>query len=115
MNTYLVIITSVLVVTQIIRITQNGIQLHRQNKLYGKQLKELAEYEINKDDIATQKAVYRLALEFLQEMPIPGHDEHCERCTWSVEGECVCKYPCVKNTLKSQFVPKYIEGDKNNE
>ena len=38
MNTYLTIMVTVLVVTQVIRIAQNTIQLHRQNKLIKKEI-----------------------------------------------------------------------------
>lgn len=37
MNVYLVIITTVLVLTQVIRIAQNAIQLKRQDTLFKKQ------------------------------------------------------------------------------
>ena len=38
MNTYLTIMVTVLVATQVIRITQNAVQLHRQNKVIKKLL-----------------------------------------------------------------------------
>lgn len=47
MNTYLAIITTVLVVTQIIRLLQNTISLIRQNKLIKAQLDELGEITDN--------------------------------------------------------------------
>ena len=37
MNTYLAIITTVLVITQIVRLIQNAVQLHRQNVLFKEQ------------------------------------------------------------------------------
>lgn len=43
MNIYLAIITTVLVVTQIIRVCQNHIQLRRQHILFKKQLGQLTE------------------------------------------------------------------------
>ena len=49
MNTYLAIITTVLVITQIIRLLQNTISLNRQNKLMKAQLNEIG--EITDDDI----------------------------------------------------------------
>ncbi len=67
MNVYLAIITTVLVVTQIIRIVQNTIQLHRQNTLYKKQLKEVADLEIAKEDFEMQRKAYRLIVERLSE------------------------------------------------
>lgn len=47
MNTYLAIITTVLVITQIIRLLQNTISLNRQNKLIKAQLDELGEITDN--------------------------------------------------------------------
>ena len=67
MDKYLVIITTVLVATQIIRITQNSISLHRQNVLYKKQLKEVADWELKKEDLDMQRKAYRLLVERLSE------------------------------------------------
>ena len=66
MNTYLVIITTVLVVTQIIRIIQNTIQLRRQKTLFEKQLGSLADMELTERDFETQRKAYRLAVEYLE-------------------------------------------------
>ena len=65
MNTYLAIITTVLVLTQIIRVAQNHIQIHRQNVLFKKQLGELADLEVKKEDFEYQKKAYRLIAERL--------------------------------------------------
>lgn len=67
MNVYLVIITTVLVITQVIRITQNTISLHRQGKLFKKQVGELADMEVSKEDFEMQRKAYRLIVERLQE------------------------------------------------
>lgn len=66
MTTYLTIITTVLVLTQIIRIVQNHISLSRQNVLYKKELGELAELEIRKEDFEMQRKAYRLIVEKLE-------------------------------------------------
>ena len=66
MTTYLTIITTVLVLTQTIRITQNHISLRRQNVLYKKQLGELADLEIRKEDFEYQRKAYRLIVEKLE-------------------------------------------------
>lgn len=58
MNTYLTIITTVLVLTQVIRITQNHIQLRRQNKLFKAQLGQIA--DVTQDDLDMQRDVYRM-------------------------------------------------------
>lgn len=66
MNTYLAIITTVLVLTQIVRVTQNMFQLHRQNTLYKRQLQELADMEVTKRDFEMQRKAYRLIVEKLE-------------------------------------------------
>ncbi len=66
MNNYLVIITTVLVITQVIRVAQNTIQLHRQNVLYKKQLKEVADLEITEADFEMQRKAYRLIVQKLE-------------------------------------------------
>ena len=66
MNTYLAIITTVLVVTQIIRVAQNHIQLRRQRIVFEKQLKELADMELTERDFETQRKAYRLMVEYLE-------------------------------------------------
>lgn len=58
MNTYLTIITTVLVLTQIIRITQNHIQLRRQNKLFKAQLGQID--NVTQNDLDMQRDVYRM-------------------------------------------------------
>lgn len=66
MNTYLAIITTVLVITQIVRLIQNTVQLHRQNVLFNKQLGQLADCEPTKEDFDTQRKAYRLIVEHLE-------------------------------------------------
>jgi hypothetical protein len=67
MNIYLAIITTVLVVTQIIRVCQNHIQLRRQNVMFKKQLGQLAECEPTKEDFETQRKAYRLIVDHFEE------------------------------------------------
>lgn len=67
MNTYLAIITTVLVITQIIRVAQNHIQLRRQKTLFKKQLGDLADLEVKKKDFEIQRKAYRLIVEKLEE------------------------------------------------
>ena len=67
MNTYLAIITTVLVVTQIIRLIQNAIQLHKQEILFKKQLGDLAKCEPTKEDFEIQRKAYRLMVEYLED------------------------------------------------
>lgn len=67
MNTYLVIITTVLVVTQVIRLIQNAVQLRRQHILFMEELGHLADTKITKEDFDTQRKAYRLIVDYLEE------------------------------------------------
>ena len=62
---YLVVITTILVVTQVIRVTQNFIQLSRQNKAIKKEIDRVG--KITDEDIMTQKRFFRIACEYLNE------------------------------------------------
>lgn len=64
MNTYLTIITTVLVITQVIRITQNTISLITQNKLVKEQLREIG--DVGEEDIKNRREVDRLALKYMR-------------------------------------------------
>lgn len=66
MTLYLTIITTVLVITQIIRVTQNAIQTYRQNVLFKKQCAEFVEMEIRKADFEMQRKAYELIVEFIE-------------------------------------------------
>lgn len=81
MNTYLAIITTALVVTQIIRLIQNAVQLHRQNVLFKKQLGQLANCEPTEKDFETQRKAYRLIVEYLEKKLgyVPSVLGGCER------------------------------------
>lgn len=58
MTLYLTIITTILVITQIIRIVQNTINLYRNNKVFEAQLKQIE--DITQEDLETQREAYRL-------------------------------------------------------
>lgn len=66
MNTYLAIMTTVLVVTQIVRLIQNAVQLRRQGVLFKAQLGELAEMKLTERDFETQRKAYRLAAAYFE-------------------------------------------------
>ena len=67
MNTYLAIITTVLVITQIVRLIQNAVQLHRQNVLFKEQLGKLADCNPTKQDFENQRKAYQLIVDYLEE------------------------------------------------
>lgn len=66
MNTYLCVITTVLVLTQIIRVSQNAITLHRQNVLFQKQCEEVRDIDIMKEDFETQRKAYQLIVDYFE-------------------------------------------------
>lgn len=77
MTTYLTIITTVLVLTQIIRVSQNHFILLKQNKVFNKHIEELVEIEVRKEDYENQRKFYKLAIEKLEKEKI--------NIDWSVE------------------------------
>ena len=66
MNLYLTIMVTVLVITQMIRITQNAISLHRQKKEIEKNLNWFGEREVTKEDFDCQREVMYLLREKLR-------------------------------------------------
>ena len=60
MNTYLAIMVTVLVATQIVRVTQNHIQLHRQQKEIDKTIGWIKDNDISEVDIQTQREVFQM-------------------------------------------------------
>ena len=65
MTTYLTIITTALVLTQVIRLIQNAIQLHRQTKAMQAQLKDIE--DITNADIHNQRKMHKLVIEYLEQ------------------------------------------------
>lgn len=66
MTTYLTVITTALVVTQIIRLIQNAIQLHRQREIFNLECKDLKNINVKKEDFERQKRAYELIVEYLE-------------------------------------------------
>ena len=65
MEKYLIIITTALVITQVIRLVQNTISLIRQNTLIKKQIDAIG--EVSNRDLETQKEAYSLIVEYLRD------------------------------------------------
>lgn len=63
MDKYLAIITTVLVITQIIRVAQNTIQLRRQTQMMKERLARLD--DVSNEDLNMQKEAFRLVVEHL--------------------------------------------------
>ena len=66
MNTYLAIITTVLVLTQIVRLIQNAIQLRRQNKAFTKDLAWIKDNDISQRDFDVQRDCFYLLRDYLE-------------------------------------------------
>lgn len=67
MTTYLTIITTVLVLTQIIRITQNHISLFRQEKEIKKNIGWIKDNSVSERDFEVQREVFYMLYEKLKE------------------------------------------------
>lgn len=82
MNTYLAIITTVLVLTQVIRIIQNGISIHNQNKAFENDLSWFKDRDVTAKDFDTQRECFYLLKEWLEdqvyESKIPVNPEDCK-------------------------------------
>ena len=65
MNIYLTIMVTVLVATQLVRISQNHIQLMREKKQLEKNIAWLNDNEITAQDLNTQRAVYQMLYSYL--------------------------------------------------
>ena len=60
MNIYLTIMVTVLVASQLVRISQNHIQLKMEKKQFEKNIAWLKDNEITEQDLNTQRAVYQM-------------------------------------------------------
>lgn len=67
MNIYLAIITTVLVLTQIVRVTQNAIQLRRQEKQIQKTLNWFNDNDVSEQDFIVQRQCFYLLRDWLEE------------------------------------------------
>ena len=65
METVLFWMVLILLVTQIVRVIQNAVQLRRQNKVINKQLDGIT--DITNEDIERQREAYMLIVEYLKE------------------------------------------------
>ena len=66
MTIYLTVITTVLVATQIVRLIQNAINLHRQRLEIERNLNWFGEREVTKEDFDCQREVMYLLRERLK-------------------------------------------------
>ena len=66
MNIYLAIITTVLVLTQIVRLIQNAIQLHRQEKAIAKDLAWIKDNDVSEHDFEVQRDCFYMLRDYLK-------------------------------------------------
>lgn len=66
MNAYLAIITTLLVITQIIRVTQNHISLKRQEKSIKDNCEWINDVDLKREDFEMQRDAYRLIVDYFQ-------------------------------------------------
>lgn len=66
MNIYLTIMVTVLVATQVIRITQNAIQLRRQERAIAKDLAWIKDRDITQRDFDVQRDCFYLLRDYLE-------------------------------------------------
>ena len=82
MNTYLVIITTTLVVMEIVRVMQNAVSIRNQNKALERDLGWLKDRDISEKDFDTQRECFYLLKEWLEdqvyESKIPVNPEDCK-------------------------------------
>lgn len=64
MLTYIAVVLTLILITQVIRATQNGISLYRQNKAIDKELNRLG--GVTDEDLEIQKKAYRLIVNFFE-------------------------------------------------
>lgn len=87
MTIYLTIITTILVLTQIIRITQNHIQLKRQKIQFEKNLGDLAQCEPTKEDFDIQRENNRFLNDLLWCIEPEAFMRACDKWFPKAEGE----------------------------
>lgn len=63
MNIYLAVITTILVMTQVVRLVQNTINLKRQKQILDKQLEGLD--EVTDDDLAIRRKADKMIVKYL--------------------------------------------------
>lgn len=64
---YLTIMVTVLVLTQVIRVTQNAISLHRQEREIRRSVSWLKDRYVEQEDIENQREAFRLLREYLED------------------------------------------------
>ena len=74
MNTYLTIMVTVLVATQVIRIVQNTISLIRQNRMVKRNVEWILERDVSKEDFDAQREAFYLLRDYLKARTYAEYD-----------------------------------------
>lgn len=74
MEKYLTFITTTLVVTQILRVAQNAINLHRQNQIVRAQLDEIG--EVTDEDMRRKIMIDKMLVEILPKISSKYEEEN---------------------------------------
>ena len=74
MLTYIAVVLTLILITQVIRVTQNGISLYRQNKAIDKELNRLG--GVTDEDLEIQKKAYRLIVSFFENIKVDKKEEN---------------------------------------
>ena len=75
MNKYMTVITTILVITQVIRVTQNAISLHRQEKDIKKVCGWIKDNDVSEKDFNTQREVFYMLHDWLSGRGINRKEE----------------------------------------
>jgi hypothetical protein len=78
MDIYLTIMVTVLVATQVIRVTQNAIQLHRQEKAVAKDIAWIKDNDISQRDFDVQRDCFYLLRDYLEREMNINYGEEAE-------------------------------------
>jgi len=74
MLTYIAVVLTLILITQVVRVTQNGISLYRQNKAIDKELNRIG--TVTDEDLETQKKAYRFIVSFFENTKVDKKDEN---------------------------------------
>ena len=108
MNTYLTIMVTVLVLTQIVRVTQNHISLRRQEKTVAKEIEWVKRDFPTEQDFENKRQVFRLLRDKL-EMEELTRNKKCLSCGWFSLGSTK-DTPCIYCDNHDKWCSKEIEG-----
>ena len=108
MNIYLTIMVTALVLTQIIRVTQNHISLRRQEKEIRRQIDWVKKAEPTEQDFENQRRTFSLLRNKL-ELEELDRQKRCLSCGWFSFG-ITKDTPCIYCANGDKWCPKESEA-----